>query len=43
VLFRSMEENDYEIWDLINVAIETYRDEFQLDENPEQKNFPQIF
>lgn len=43
VVYFEMEENDYEVWDLINVAIETYRDEFNTDEFPEQKNFPYIF
>lgn len=33
-VYFEMEEDDYEIWDLIEVAIETYRDEYSSDENP---------
>lgn len=33
-VFFEMEEDDYEIWDLIEVAIETYRDEYSSEENP---------
>ena len=27
-------EDDYEVWDLIDIAIQTYRDEYAQDENP---------
>ena len=33
-VYFEMESHDYEVWDLIDVAIETYRDEFAQDENP---------
>jgi hypothetical protein len=32
-VFFEMDEDDYEVWDLIDVAIETYRDEYTPDEN----------
>ena len=32
-VFFEMDEGDYEVWDLINVAIETYRDEYTPDQN----------
>jgi hypothetical protein len=32
-VFFEMDEGDYEVWDLIDVAIETYRDEYTPDEN----------
>lgn len=33
-VYFEMPEDDYEVWDLIDVAIETYRDEYAQDENP---------
>ena len=33
-VYFEMQEDDYEVWDLIEVAIETYRDEYSSDENP---------
>ena len=33
-VYFEMPEDDYEVWDLIDVAIETYRDEYSSDENP---------
>ena len=32
-VYFEMQEDDYEVWDLIEVAIETYRDEYSSDEN----------
>jgi hypothetical protein len=32
-VFFEMNEGDYEVWDLIDVAIETYRDEYTPNEN----------
>jgi hypothetical protein len=32
-VYFEMPEDDYEIWDLIDVAIETYRDEYAPDKN----------
>ena len=32
-VYFEMREDDYEVWDLIEVAIETYRDEDSSDEN----------
>jgi hypothetical protein len=33
-VYFEMLQDDYEIWDLIEVAIETYQDEHSPDENP---------
>jgi hypothetical protein len=30
-VYFEMEDHDYEVWDLIDVAIETYRDEYAQD------------
>jgi hypothetical protein len=32
-VYFEMPEDDYEVWDLIDVAIETYRDEYKPDQN----------
>jgi hypothetical protein len=31
VVYFEMEDHDYEVWDLIDIAIETYRDEYAQD------------
>lgn len=33
-VYFEMSADDYEVWDLIDVAIETYRDEYDPSENP---------
>lgn len=30
-VYFEMEDTDYEVWDLIDIAIETYRDEYAQD------------
>jgi hypothetical protein len=32
-VYFEMLEDDYEVWDLIDVAIQTYRDEYATDQN----------
>jgi len=32
-VYFEMEDHDYEVWDLIDVAIETYRDEYANHQN----------
>lgn len=32
-VYFEMESDDYEVWDLIDVAIQTYRDEYAPDQN----------